>query len=199
MAPGKKVLDYFGYIHKDLNTIEFTFNKKNSLYIPLFSASIDHSLSVHILDKWGLTVSSYELARPIVESYLRAMWVKFCLDDNKIVEGCSQLHFPKNLVVMLTDIENSAPSDDSFNSIKQPIEDIIPNMHDFTHGGIQSISRQYSADEHLSNYRCEEEKNELKKLCILISLISYEKLTPYMKNPKFSLEIKKLSDQLLKQ
>lgn len=58
-----KTHDYFGIIHKNCNSIEFTFDKKNSLYIPLFTTSIDHGLSIHLLEKQNLVVSCLALTR----------------------------------------------------------------------------------------------------------------------------------------
>lgn len=51
MELDRNLKEYYQSIYGDLNTIEFTADRRNSLYIPLFSNSIDHSLSIHFLDK----------------------------------------------------------------------------------------------------------------------------------------------------
>ena len=182
VKPDANILDYFRTIHKNCNTIEFTFDKKNSLYIPLFTTSIDHGLSIHLLEKQNLIVSCLALARPMVESYLRAMWVKYCLAEDEIVEGCTTLHFPKKLEVMLDEIERKRPGSDLFNEFKSSITPALVNMHDYTHAGIQSISRQYGDNFTLTNENCSTEMSELKNMAILVASLSYEELIPFMDN-----------------
>lgn len=188
---------YFKAINDSCNTIEFTYDKKNSLYIPLFSASIEHSIAVHVLDKEELTGSAFALARPLVESYLRAMWVKHYLDESKIEDGCEKLHFPNKLEVLLSDIANTVDEGDPFHSLKSTLDPIKANMHDFTHGGIQSIARQYGSDGHLSGTRCREERDELLKLAVLVSLFSFKNLSPYMKCPISLEDVTTKADELL--
>ncbi len=191
------IMNYFKAIYDGCNTIEFTYDKKNSLFIPLFSASIEQSIAVHVLDKEELTGSAFALARPMVESYLRAMWVKHCLDESKIEEGCEQLHFPKRLEVLISEVANAVDEGDQFHSLKSTIEPLMANMHDFTHGGVQSIARQYGSDGHLSSPRCREERDELLKLAILISSFSFENLTPYMERPDSLRDVVKRASELL--
>ncbi|WP_198590439.1 hypothetical protein [Shewanella sp. 10N.286.52.B9] len=177
MKLDNNTLEYFKAINDGCNTIEFTYDKKNSLYIPLFSAYIEQCIAIHVLDKEELTSSAFALARPMVESYSRAMWVKYCLDEAKIEEGCEQLHFPKKLEFLLSSVGDAGVDGDRFHDFKPAIEPIMSNMHDFTHGGVQSIARQYGNDGHLSSPRSREERDELLKLAILTSSLSYENLT----------------------
>lgn len=198
MVLEQNILEYFKCIQSDCNTIEYTFDKKNSLYIPLFSASIEQSLAIHVLDKEELNGSAFALARPMVESYLRAMWVQYCLDEAKIEEGCEQLHFPKRLEVLLEQVSDGGVESDIFPHFKGAIEPIMANMHDFTHGGVQSIARQYGSEGHLSSSRSREERNELLKLAILTSLLSYENLTPFMKGSRAPTDVHDKALLLLK-
>jgi hypothetical protein len=151
VKPDEKVLDYFGVIHKHCNTIKFSFDKKNSLYIPFFSTSIDHSLSIHLLEKQKLIVSCLALARPMVESYLRAMWVKYCLPETEIKEGCTTMHFPTKLEFLLDEIEKVMPDNDLFSGFKSSIKPVLVNLHDYTHTGVQSITRHYDDNGNLKN------------------------------------------------
>ncbi|ENM3952565.1 DUF6988 family protein [Vibrio cholerae] len=197
MKLDKSVIDYFKVIYDGCNTIEFTSDKKNKLFIPLFSGSIEHSIAIHVLDQEELTGSAFALARPMVESYLRAMWVKHCLDESKIEEGCKQLHFPKKLEVLVDDIANAVDGGDPFHSLKSTIEPIMANMHDFTHGGVQSIVRQYGCDGHLSCSHCREERDELLKLAILMSSSSFANLIPYMQCLDSLRDVQKRANELL--
>ena len=197
MIPDEKTLDYFRVIHEHCNTIEFIFDKKNSLYIPLFTTSIDHSLSIHILENQKLVVSCLALARPMTESYLRAMWVKYCLSENVISEGFTTMHFPTKLESLLAEIEKVLPENDLFSAFKSSVEPLLVNMHDYTHTGIQSIARQYDDNEYLTNENCSNEMSELKKLAVLIASLSYEELIPHMSNGLPHVEISKLATELI--
>jgi len=162
--------EYFKVIHKGLNTFEFKLDSKNRIYIPLFLSSIEHCMSIHFLDKENLKISMYALVRPAVENYLRAMWVKCCVDIDEIDDNLSNMHFPKNIKFMMSEIEGKTSS---FTLIKEKFEPLIENMHDFTHGGIQSITRQYGDGDMLTNFRDEGEIRSIINLSILVSSLSY--------------------------
>jgi hypothetical protein len=197
VKPDDKISNYFKVIHDNCNTIEFLFNKKNSLYIPLFNTSIEHGLSILILEKQNLTVSCLALARPMVESYLRAMWVKYCLPENEINEGCSRMHFPNKLELLLGEIEKELSENHLFNVFKSSIAPLLVNMHDFTHTGVQSIARQYDDNGKLTNESCLDEVSELIKLVVLVTLLSYEELIPFMNNSLSHADIYKLAMELI--
>jgi hypothetical protein len=193
-----KILDYFKVIHDNCNTIEFSFDKKNSLYIPLLDTSIKHGLSIILLEKQNLTVSCLALARPMIESYLRAMWVKYCLSEDNINEGYTTMHFPNNLGFLLDEIERKLPENHLFSGFKSSITPLLVNMHDFTHTGVQSIARQYDDNGHLTNESCLDEVSELIKLVVLVVSLSYEELTPFMDSSLSHADIYKSAMELIK-
>jgi hypothetical protein len=155
---------------------------KKIAYIPLLNTSIDHGLSILLLKKQNLTVSCLALARPMVESYLRAMWVKYCLSEATISEGCTTLHFPVKLDVLMDEIEKELPGNNLFREFKSSITPLLVNMHDFTHTGVQSIARQYNDEGKLTNENFLGEVTELIKLAVLVASLSYEELIPIMDN-----------------
>jgi len=170
------LFDYFKVIHSDLNNLEFKLDVKNRIYFPLFSSSIDHSISICVLNKENLTSSMYALVRPLIENYLRAMWVKYCVDETKIDDDLTSMHFPKQLEVLITEIDQVIPEFKESNFLKTELEPLVKNCHDFTHGGIQSISRQYTEQDTLSNLRDENEITSILKLSVLISSLAYVEL-----------------------
>lgn len=188
---------YYKAISNGHNTVEFKYDKKNSLYVPLFSSSIEQSFAIHLLLEEGLTNSAFALARPMVEGYLRAMWVKNYLDESKVKEGCAQLHFPKNLDILMSDIAKVLGENDLFHKFKLTIEPILPNMHDFTHGGVQSVARQYSSDGLLSNTRSRQEREQLLHLAVLTSYLCFENLAPLMKNSDSIAAVSKKAKELM--
>lgn len=183
------VIQLFKLVNDDLNKISFEFNKKNSLYTPLFSTAIDHCLSIHILESNNLYSSSFALARPVLESYLRAMWVKFHLNENQIDEGCEKLHFPKNIDVLISDIK-AHEYNENILFVEKQISHTIANLHDFTHGGIQSMARQYDSDGNLTNAYSSVERKELLMFTLFITKFSYVELSKFIETPNNELILK---------
>ena len=165
--------NYFKTINTDLNKTEFRFESNNGIYIPLFTSSITHCISIYFLNKKNLTSSMYALVRPAVENFLRAMWVKFCVSSTEIDECISSMHFPKKLEFMMIEINKKHPD---FKNIQKILEPLIKNLHDFTHGGIQSISRQYTHGNMLTNHKDEGETKSILNLIVLISSLSYSNI-----------------------
>ncbi len=170
------LIDYFKVIHSDLNKLEFKLDVKNRIYFPLFSSSIDHSISIYVLNKEYLTSSMYALVRPLIENYLRAMWVKYCVDETKIDDDLTSMHFPNKLEFLMAEIDQAIPEFKESNFLKTRLEPLVKNCHDFTHGGIQSISRQYTAQDTLTNLRDENEITSILKLSVVISSLAYAEL-----------------------
>ncbi|MGO2511744.1 DUF6988 family protein [Marinomonas polaris] len=197
MKSDDKIIDYFKVINDNCNTIKFLFDKKNRLYIPLLNTSIEHGLSIHILEKQNLTVSCLALARPMIESYLRAMWVKYCLSEDKINEGCTTMHFPNKLELLLVEVERELPENYLFSGFKSSITPLLANMHDFTHTGVQSIARQYDDNGNLTNESRLDGGSELIKLVVLVALLSYEELTPFMDSSLSHADIYKSAMELI--
>lgn len=169
------LLKYFEVIHESLNDFEFKLAGKNKIYIPLFIASIDHCMSIVILNKENLTSSMYALVRPAVENFLRAMWVKYCCDESSLPnDDLTSMHFPKKIEHLVNVVNKKVPELESSHSLKTILDFTVKNMHDFTHGGIQSIARQYHSDENiLTNVRDGDEIDSILKLAVLISSLSY--------------------------
>ena len=166
---------YFNLIYENLNKFEFKLADKNKIYIPLFSSSIEHCISIAVLNRENLTTSMYALVRPAVECFLRAMWVKYCDEVDSLDDNLTSMHFPKKIEYLIEAVSKEVPELENYHSLKTILELTFKNMHDFTHGGIQSIARQYNSDEDiLTNARDDDEIESILKLSVLISLLSYE-------------------------
>ncbi|ULF88231.1 hypothetical protein [Vibrio alginolyticus] len=61
------------------------------------------------------------------------------------------------------------------NFLQATFDALTPNMHDFTHGGIQSVARQYSGDT-LTNIRDDEELESILKFSVLVSSLAYSEI-----------------------
>ncbi|EGQ9573622.1 hypothetical protein F3S07_10555 [Vibrio alginolyticus] len=175
MANYEQYMDYFKLIHEDMNKLEFRLDSKNRIYYPLFSASIEHCISINFLKNQFMTVSMYALVRPALESYLRAMWVKYHLGELSMDDDLSKMHFPKRIEVLISEVDAAVPEFKEINFLQATFDALTPNMHDFTHGGIQSVARQYSGDT-LTNIRDDEELESILKFSVLVSSLAYSEI-----------------------
>ncbi|MFM5358533.1 DUF6988 family protein [Aeromonas veronii] len=175
MTNSEQYMDYFKLIHEDLNKLEFRLDSKNRIYYPLLSASIDHCISINFLKNQFMTASMYALIRPALESYLRAMWVKHHLGELSMDDDLSKMHFPKRIEVLISEVDAAVPEFSGISFLQATFNALTPNMHDFTHGGIQSVARQYSGDT-LTNIRNEEELGSILKFSVIVSSLAYSEI-----------------------
>lgn len=192
MNHSTQFIEYYKLIHQDLNKFEFTLGHKNRIYIPLFSSAIDHSIAITFLNKELMTTSMYALIRPSLENYLRAMWVKYCREDSDIETDLTGMHMPKKIEVLIKDVDNAVPEFKSNAYLSSTLGSLMPNLHDFTHGGIQSIARQYT-DDTLTNIRDEQEILSVLKFSVFISSLAYNEIAKYNVGTE-ELQVQKIND-----
>lgn len=166
-----KVLDFMSSVKTELDKQEFISNDRNTIYMALFQLSFEHSVSILVLTKENLNSSAYALARPAIESFFRAMWVKHCMEENKLPNLIDKGKFP-SIASIIEKLERKITHYKETEFFSKQIKPLISNMHDFTHGGIQSIARQYSGDE-LTNKR---DPKEITALIKLVVFITYQNL-----------------------
>jgi hypothetical protein len=124
--------NYFKLINSDLTKVEFTYQPKNGIYIPLFSSSIDHCTSLNILKSNNITTSMYALVRPAVENYLRAMWVKYSDEVGSLNDDLTEMHFPKKIEHLIEVVTQKKPELESEHSLKSIIDwNVNPKWYNF--------------------------------------------------------------------
>lgn len=178
MNNSTQFIEYYKLIHQDLNKFKFTLGHKSRIYIPLLSSAIDHSIAITFLNKECMTTSMYALIRPSLDNYLRAMWVKYCCEDSDIETDLTGMHMPKKIEVLIKDVDNAVPEFKNNAYLNATLGALMPNLHDFTHGGIQSIARQYT-DDTLTNIRDEQEILSVLKFSVFISSLAYNEIVKY--------------------
>lgn len=164
-----QAFDFIKMVKAELDKLEFISDSRNTIYHPLFNNSFQHCVAVIVLTNKDLHSSSEALLRPVIETYLRAMWAKYCANDtvlNKLQNDKGE--FP-GLSKLLELVEKQVPAYQGTDFLSKKIKPLVSNMHDFTHGGIQSVARQYSGDS-LSNNRASE---DVKAKIYLVVFIAY--------------------------
>ncbi|WP_308170720.1 DUF6988 family protein [Vibrio metschnikovii] len=193
------LLEYFKVMHRDLNNFEFKLDSKSAIYVPLLSSAIEHCMSIYFLQKEYLTSSMYALVRPAMENYLRAMWVKHSIGDIATDAELSSMHFPKKVEYLIEQVDRDVPEFNQCNFLQTRLGPLVSNIHDFTHGGIQSIARQYTDGDMLTNMRDEGEIKSILKLVVLLSSLAYSEIVQdnvgdHVLKPN---EISKLASELI--
>ena len=179
-----QALDFMKIVKSEFDKQEFISDHRNSIYQPLFNNSFQHCVAVLVLAKEHLHSSSEALLRPVIETYLRAMWTKYCASDTELNSLQNDKGEFLGLSALLKQIEKEVPAYQGTDFLTQQIKPLVSNFHDFTHGGIQSIARQYSGDS-LSNKRSPE---DIKTKIKFVSFIAYLILCDTSESAKTDLE-----------
>lgn len=164
-----QAINFMRMVNSEMDKLEFISDSRNTIYYPLFNNSFQHCLAVLVLSKEELHSSSEALLRPVVETYLRAMWTKHCATDDKLNSLQNDQGYFPGLTKLLEKVESEIPPFQGTDFITKKIKPLVSNLHDFTHGGIQSVAKQYFGDS-LSNKRSTE---DIKTKIKLVSFITY--------------------------
>jgi hypothetical protein len=165
-----QALGFMKKVATELGKHEFISDSRNTIYEPLFFICFQHCSAVLVLVKKDLHSSSEALIRPVIETYLRAIWVKYCAKDTVINELQSDKGEFPGLFKLLNVVEKEAPAFQEHDFLSQKIKPLVCNMHDFTHGGMQSVARQYSGDS-LSSDRAPEDVKAVINIVVLITYL----------------------------
>lgn len=166
-----QALDFMKKVKVEFDKQEFISDSRNTIYQPLFFNSFQHCLAVLVLVEKDFHSSSEALLRPVIETYLRAIWVKYCANDtviNKLQNDKGE--FP-GLSKLLELVEKEAPAFEGTDFLTQQIKPLVSNMHDFTHGGIQSVAKQYSGESPSSSRAPEDVKAKINLVVFITYLI----------------------------
>ena len=147
--------------------IEYTSSEKNNLFMALFDISMEHAKSIVILIENGKFGSAYALARPLIETFIRAAWVQNCATDVEVERFSQRDKINKELGVLISEVEESNKWPGVFSQIK---ENLYKNLNSYTHGGNQLTARRFK-DEKLVHNPDVDEINVLLRLSVLVSFL----------------------------
>ena len=121
----------------------------------LFKLAIDHGQGIVVLVNNGCNSSALALQRPCFEAFTRGLWVRWCIDDTKVIEivetakagKCYEFPPPEKIV---TELETSgAWQSKAFKNIKQQF---WSHWCGLVHGGMEQIVLQWSRSGIESNH-----------------------------------------------
>lgn len=137
-------------IDQELEDLPYRANDRNNLSAALFKIAFDHAKSITVLLENAIYPSAYALSRPMFESFVRAAWIQHCATDDQIEKIIKRDEFPLNFGQMLEKVEKFRDWEKTLSCIKKIA---MSNMHSYTHGGMQIITRMFSGGDLVSNSR----------------------------------------------
>ena len=124
-------------------------SKRMTLYLCLTQHLQLLADSILVLLQENRTNGAFALARPLLEAYIKAIWILECADDSKVCAIYEdKINFPK-ISEAIQSIKKSAS--DHARWIKMSEKALKP-LHDFVHGGIQTCIRHFDGKNVRLNY-----------------------------------------------
>ena len=141
------ILQYWNlavWLHEKINRATFTIHERKDGGICLLQHSLDVSDAIIILLQGPLPGPAWTLARPLLESFVRGVWILHCASDEQVEKFYKGKvsKFPKLLKAM--DNHDEAKLHAAWIRAQMANEDIF---HDFTHGGIEHVIRRITENE----------------------------------------------------
>jgi hypothetical protein len=166
----KETRSILATIDKATDGIEYTSSERSNLFMALFDVSMEHAKSIIILIEHGKFGSAYALARPLLETFIRAAWIQNCATEIEVERLAKRDKIKKNFGVLIEEVERKTGWPDFFSWIK---DNILKNMHSYTHGGKELAARRFKGDKlvHMPDV------GEINALCRLSAIISFLCLT----------------------
>lgn len=158
-------------IECELSGLEFKQNDRNNLSAALFDLSLDHANGIIALfsTKKPNIPSGYALVRPMFECFVRGAWLQYCASDKQIEKIIRKDSFPLTFAEMLDAVEkqNKWPA-----TLTEIMKRAMKNMHSYTHGGMQIISRRFK-DGVLEHVLDEKEISDVLTFIVLLAYLSF--------------------------
>lgn len=164
--------DILSEIDREIENLPYRGSERNNLSTALFKIALDHSKSIIVLLENALYPSAYALARPMFESFVRAAWIQHCATDAQIEKIIKSDEFPLYFGQMLEEVEKCRNWTKTLSGIKK---NAMSNMHSYTHGGMQIITRMFSGGD-LVFQLDQQEINDLFKFIALVSFLSFNEI-----------------------
>ena len=152
-----------------LDGIPFPVNKRLLISIAAFDVVLDHFTGIMALIEKRVYGAAFALARPLFETFIRAVWLKDCARDQDLL-AFEQDEFSRKFGEALKDIEQlEAFKSGSLSNLKKQAWSA---MSSYTHGGFQQIARRVKGNTIDPNY-IDEEIIEVLRLSQAFALMAF--------------------------
>ena len=129
------------WLHEKTNGKRIQVNRRSQTGLGLLQHSLDVADAIVILLEKNLWGPAWALARPLFESYVLGIWILKCASDENIDQFLDNGRLPKFSKLLKAVDKKAKPQADW---IRKTDKANMRQFHDFTHGGIQHVSRRIS-------------------------------------------------------
>jgi hypothetical protein len=142
-------------------------NSKTVLVVGLLATMIEHHRAMLLLTRNGMVGSSFVLARSIVESMYRGMWINACASDAQIAAFEADDKFPINMPDMAKAIDETYHAGGYFEGLRNRGWAALCS---YTHSGMLQLGRRFTENKVQPNYNEQEiyEATTTVTTCILL-------------------------------
>lgn len=132
--------------------------QKSQLFVASFHLNHDfHGAILHLLEAAGAyDGAAFALLRPIVDSYVKGMWMLACASDENIERTIAGESVSPPLVNMM-DAVDKLSGQQHFSQIRLA----LPALHSFTHGGFEQLVRRFDPNDQWNPSYTDEERISL--------------------------------------
>lgn len=187
----RELLDKFRI---ELDGVAFKNNDRNNISAALFDISLDHSRAIIRLigaDNPNCA-SAYALVRPMFECFVRASWIFNCASISEIELIKKNDKFLLTNAEMLGAIEKSNQWPET---LAQAFKRGKNNLHSFTHGGMQIISRRFECNYLVHNIN-KNELDDLLRFIVIVSFLSFVGIVCVSETNEKNFFIEKISNEI---
>ncbi len=188
----KNLRDILSRIGIELSGLSYAADGRNDLSIALLDVVIEHSKAIVVLIEHSLHASHYALVRPMFESFIRALWIQHCANDEQIIRIREKDEFPLSLGKMLESVEEEKKWPETLSSFKKVA---LKNMHSYTHGGAQLIARRFKNGDIVHDID-DDELYEVVQFVAMVSFLAFNEIIFITETPDKDNCIKELYDDV---
>ena len=146
----KKIEDVIGKAKHILSRCSYPDNSRTVIVIGLLATMIEHHRAMLLLVRNGFVGSSFALARSIVESMYRGMWINACASDAQIESFETDDKFPvKKMWDMAKAIDEAYHANGFFEGLRNRGWAALSS---YTHSGMLQLGRRFRENKVQPNY-----------------------------------------------
>ena len=172
----KRIEDYLKDVQENFKKVslaladkEVANNERQLLLVSYFDIDMEHIQAIHLLIMQKLYGSSFALVRSFYETFLRALWMLKSATDDEIENiKNNQFKFPCTKK-MVSDIDSEYMMTNFFEEFRSSS---WATLCDYTHTGTLQLSRRWTEEELIPNYKDSEIIEVLKNTNNLILLFA---------------------------
>jgi hypothetical protein len=151
----KKVMDF---IHVQTQGMAVPTGRRELIVLGCFDIAVEHAAGITILADRQTWAPAFALLRPLLDSYVRGVWLAICATDEQLAlfetnELRHTVQFRHMVEAIEAEVEAKIGPSDLLSTLRKTGWNL---MSDFTHTGYEHVTRRLSALHLGANYPPEE-------------------------------------------